>query len=157
MLFSWPTTIKKKKTVYRTPSREQRLSQSTRVGNELEKVNNAVTSSIRHLEDSAEALAKKNEAKLRKDVWHAAAELEYALFLLSLMNGEESRHRWKVNPGSKQTEIESLLESTRKLLETAKEDIAAKNPPDAHKKIWIARGYLLKIHDAYEKKRKEGK
>jgi hypothetical protein len=122
-----------------------------------EKVNNAITSSITHLEDSAEALAKKNEAKLRKDVWHAAAELEYALFLLSITKGEEPSHRWKVNPGSKQIEIESLLESTRKLLETAKEDIAAKNRPDAHRKIWIARGYLLKAHDAFEKKRKKGK
>ncbi len=122
-----------------------------------EKVNNAITSSISYLEDSAEALTKKNEAKLREDVWHAAAELEYALFLLSLVNGEESRHRWKVNPGSKQVEIESLLASTRELLETAREDIAAKKSPDAHRKIWVARGYLLKVHDVFEKKRKEGK
>jgi hypothetical protein len=121
------------------------------------KVISAITSSISHLENSEEALAKKNEAKLKKDVWHAAAELEYALFLLSLMNEEESRHRWKVNPGSKQIEIESLLDSTRKLLKTARDDIAAKNRLDAHKKTWIARGYLLKVHDAFEKKRKKGK
>jgi hypothetical protein len=123
----------------------------------LDKVISAITSSISHLDDSAEALAKKKEAKLMTDVWHAAAELEYALFLLSLMHREETRHRWKVNPSSKQIEIESLLESTRKLLETAREDIAAKNLPDAHKKIWTARGYLLEIHDAFEKKRKKGK
>ena len=122
-----------------------------------EKILGPITSAISHLEDSMEAFTKRKETKVMNNVWRAAADLEYALFLFSLKHQDETQSSsWKLDPHSKQVEIEPLLMSTKDLLETAKENIKTKNFLEAHKKAWIARGHLLRIHDAFEKKRKSG-
>lgn len=123
-----------------------------------EKILSTITSAISHLEDSMEAFAKKKETALMNNVWRAAADLEYTLFLFSLKHQNEPRSSsWKLDSHSKQSEIEPLLASTKDLLETAKESINANNFLEAHKKAWLARGQLLRIHDTFEKKRKSGK
>lgn len=124
----------------------------------LEKIPETITSAINHLEDSVEAFAKKKETEVMNNVWRAAADLEYALFLFSLRHQDETKSSsWKLDPHPKQVEIKPLLMSTKNLLQTAKENIKTKNFLEAHKKVWIARGHLLKIHDLFEKKRKSGK
>lgn len=123
-----------------------------------EKIHEAITSAINHLEDSVEAFATKKETEVMNNVWRAAADLEYALFLFSLKHQDETKSSsWKLDPHPKQVEIEPLLMSTKKFLEAAKENIKTKNFLQAHKNAWIARGHLLRIHDAFEKKRKSGK
>lgn len=123
-----------------------------------EKILGSITSAISHLEDSMEAFAKKKETEAMNKLWRAAADLEYALFLFSLKHQNEPRNSsWKLDSHSKQSEIEPLLASTKDLLETANESIKANNFLAAHKKAWLARGQLLKIHDTFEKKRKSDK
>jgi len=124
----------------------------------LDKILVAIDSSIRHLEDSVAASEKDKETKVINDVWQAAADLEYALFLFSLTHPDESKpSSWKANPRSKQAEIQPLLVTTKDLLETAKESLKTDDSLEAYKTAWIARGHLLRIHDAFEKKRKSAK
>jgi hypothetical protein len=121
-----------------------------------EKIIESVTSAINHLVGSMKALAKKDEKNLVNLVWRAGADLEYALFLFSLMHQNESESSsWKIDSHSKQLEISSILSSVQNLLREANDNMRAGELPDAHKKTWMARGYLLKVHDTFEKKRKE--
>lgn len=120
-----------------------------------EKILAAIASAIGYLEDSIFAFAKKDETEVVNNVWRAAANLEYALFLLSLEQQDETKNSsWKSVPHSKQTDIEPLLIQTKDLIETAKENVKTEKLLDAHKKAWIARGHLLRIHEILEKKRK---
>jgi len=119
----------------------------------------AITSSIAYLEGSMEALTKKDEEKVAYSAWRAASDLEYALFLFSLVNQDEPERRsWKPDPKSKQLEIEPLLVSAQNLIGEAKSSFEADEVHEAHKKAWMARGQLLRVHDLLEKKlRKEEK
>lgn len=121
-----------------------------------EKIIESIASAINHLEDSMKALAKKDEKNLVNHVWRAGADLEYALFLFSLMHQNESESSsWKIDSHSKQVEISSTLSSVQDLLREVKDNMEAGELLDAHKKTWTARGYLLRVHGIFEKKRKE--
>jgi hypothetical protein len=111
-----------------------------------------ITSAINHLEESMKALVEKNEKEVMRFVWKAAADLEHALFLFSLMHQEEnSSASWKLNPPSKKVEVGPTLVVTQNLLKEAKDSFEAENFHEAHKKTWMARGHLLRIHDFFEK------
>jgi len=124
-----------------------------------ENIFKAITSAMAHLEKSMETTAKKDEKKVAHFSWQAASDLEYALFLFSLMHQDETESSpWKTNPKSKQIEIEQLLISAQHLLKEAKNSFEADELHEAHKKTWTARGELLRVHDLFEKKlRKEKK
>ena len=118
-----------------------------------ENIFKVITSAIAHLEDSMEALVKKDEKKVAHFAWRAASDLEYALFLFSLMHQDETESSsWKLNPKSKQVEIGPLLISAQDLLKEARNSFEADELHEAHKKTWMARGQLLRVHDLLEKK-----
>jgi len=121
-----------------------------------EKIIESIASAINRLEGSMKALAKKDEKNLVNLVWRAGADLEYALFLFSLMHqNEPESSSWKIDLHSKQVEISSILSSVQNLLREAKDNMEAGELLGAHKKTWTARGHLLKVHDTFEKKRRE--
>lgn len=121
-----------------------------------EKIIESIASAINRLEGSMKTLAKKDEKNLVNLVWRAGADLEYALFLFSLMHQNESESSsWKIDLHSKQVEISSILSSVQNLLREAKDNMEAGELLGAHKKTWTARGRLLKVHDTFEKKRRE--
>jgi len=117
-----------------------------------QKISQAVTSALGYLEEAINLKAEMGELVML--VWKAASDLEYGLFLLSLNDQETRSSSWKL-PQSKHTEIESLLASTRKLLQESSKSLKADDLKEAHKKNWLARGQLFKIHDFYEKNRKK--
>lgn len=117
-----------------------------------EKIAEAIASAINHLENSMKALTNQDENAVRGPVWRAAAEMEYALFLLSLAHqGESLTSSIK---SSKQTEVGPALNSAQGLLIEAKESMSADKVEEAREKTWNARGYILKVWDQLEKKRK---
>ena len=121
---------------------------------QVQKISKTVTAALTYIEDSREAHAKSDENKVIDMTWHAASDLEYGLFLFSLLHQDETRSSsWKL-PSSKQPEIESLLASSQNLLREAAESLEADDHREAYKKTWIARGQLLRIHDFFEKKQR---
>ncbi len=124
-----------------------------------EKILKAITSAIAYLEDSMKARVKKDEKKVVHFAWRAASDLEYALFLFSLMHQNKTKtSTWKPKFHKKQLEIGSLLVSTENLLKEAKNGFKADEFHEAHKKTWMARHHLLRLHDFFEKeKRKDRK
>ena len=121
----------------------------------LEKLTGAIVSARGHLEDSMKVVSKGSDEDVSGIVWRAAADLEYALFLFSIMHqGESGSSSWKLGLRSKDVEVDSVLASTRDLLEEAESKIEAGELREAHQEIWMARGYLLRLQEFFEKKRK---
>ena len=117
-----------------------------------------ITSAINHLEESMKALVEKNEKEVTRFVWKAAADLEHALFLFSLMHQEETPSAsWKLNSPAKQVEVGPILVAAQDLLKEAKNSFEAENFHEAHKKTWMARGHLLRVHDFFEKRLRENR
>lgn len=120
-----------------------------------EKITKAVQTAQEHLEDSKKSITENNENALVGHVWEASAELEYALFLFSVLRQSENQsHPWKVDLESKQLEVASVIISTQELLREANTSFENGDLLEAHKKTWIARGYLLKVQEFFERKRK---
>jgi len=119
------------------------------------KITKAVLSAMKYLENCRKSITGNNENALANHVWKASAEVEYALFLFSILRqNEHESHSWKVDLKSKQFEVAPVIASTQKLLEKAKTNFENGDLLEAHKKIWTARGYLLKVQNVLEKKRK---
>jgi non-homologous end joining protein Ku len=122
---------------------------------QIQKISKTVTSALAYIEDAIDTQAKGNEEKVMQLTWRAASDLEYGLFLVSLRYPEETRSlSWKLPP-IKQPKIESLLASTQDLLKEAANSLEADDLKEAHKKTWIARGQLLRIHNLFEKKQRK--
>jgi hypothetical protein len=122
---------------------------------QTQKISKTVTSALAYIEDAIDTQAKGNEEKVMQLTWRAASDLEYGLFLFSLRRPEENQSSsWKL-PSIKQPKTESLLASTQELLKEAAKSFEADDFKEAHKKMWMARGQLLRIHDFFEKKQRK--
>ena len=121
-----------------------------------QKIIEAIKSAINHLESSMKCLVNRDENGVAGAVWRAAADLEYANFLFSVMQDESESRSWKLDLRSKQVEIEPLLVSAQDLLREVEIGLDVSELREAYKKTWMARGYLLKVQEILEKRRKKG-
>ena len=118
------------------------------------KLKKAITSAVSNLEHSLQALLKRDEEGLLNYVWRAAADSEYALFLLFIIHKKiVERSSWNSSFHQKKVEVGPSLVCARDNLKEAKKNIEANDLNNAYKKTWLARGYLLKVQDLFEKKR----
>jgi len=120
------------------------------------KIVEAIKSAINHLENSMKALVNGDENRVSDSVWRAAADLEYANFLFAIMQDSSESRSWKLDLRSKQVEIGPLLMSAQDLLKEAESSLGISELQEVYKKTWMARGYLLKVQEILEKKRKKG-
>ena len=121
-------------------------------------VNSALESAAVFLEDAMKAVLKKDETKIRELVWKASSELEYALFVLSLMINEDekltkTRMKLDVNPNYK-NDLGAVLVSVQDLTVEAQKLLDKKHFEEAYGRVKAARNYLLRLHEAFEKQRK---
>jgi len=122
-----------------------------------EKIVRSIASAVEHLEKSMEALVKKDSGGMESSVWRAAADVEYALFLFSLTQGEEPESSsWRPDLPPRQAETGPVLMLAQDLLKEAKGNIDAGDLREARKKTWAARGHLLKARELIEKRRRSG-
>lgn len=113
------------------------------------KISNAIRKALSLIEKQAESL---NKGETEADVWHAASEVEYALFLLSMVRGDEKQPS---TPKAKRAprRVDELLERAEEALKRCEEKLAENKYPSAHQEAYSARWFLLKIHEINEKKR----
>ena len=116
------------------------------------KITKAVLSAIEHLENSMKSIVEDDENLLEKRVWKASAEVEYALFLFSILRQDEQSPSWRVDLKSKKLEVAAVITSAQELLQKAKTSFENGNVLEAHKKMWMARGHLLKVQNFLERK-----
>jgi len=124
-----------------------------------EKIVTSLTSAMDHLKDSLQTLTKNyNEKAFANSVWVAAAEIEYVLFLFSIIHQEESSSSsWKHESTSKQVvELQPAFVSAQDLLKRAKDSMEAGDSVKAYEETRMARNLLLRVEELLEKKRKSG-
>lgn len=123
---------------------------------EKSKVSEALKNAVSLLEDAIKAYADNDDINLKNRVWHATAEVEYAVFLLSLAQ-ESENEPWKkdiqqptnLNIGAALTMAQdNILEAERKL---------ENNEAEAYRFAWIARGLMLTAQEGMEKTEKQRK
>lgn len=124
----------------------------------MEKITGAIKTAMSHLENSIEALEKSHidDKVVADSLWLASTEIEYVLFLFSLMYSDESESlSWKRNPQPKQVvEAKSTMVSAMGLLKEAEKNMESGSSLEAYEKAWTARNLLLKVTELFEKKRK---
>lgn len=122
-----------------------------------EKILSAITSAIGYLENSVKLFSNKNEEETYNMVWRTSSDVEYSLFLLSLLHLTEaesfsSKHKFS----SKQMEIQPALTSALNMLKEARGSVENNDLVNAYEKAWQARSYLFKVQEIFEKRRKIG-
>jgi hypothetical protein len=121
-----------------------------------EKILGALKSAIDYLENSISALNKGDENSLADNLWHVAAELEYALFLFSLtIQTEHDKLELKQNPEPKKNEIGQLLAEVQSFLDEAEKSMAKERLLEAYKSAYTARQYVFRIQQDLAKKKRE--
>ena len=121
-----------------------------------DKISKGLKTAMTYLENSLLALDKKDENLFIESVWHAAAELEYALFLFSIaFQNESSTSKWKPNPDLKKVGTHTMLAEAQNLLKEAEKQVANDQLLDSYKNAYIARHYILKVQEDIAKKKRE--
>ncbi|MGB9959839.1 MAG: hypothetical protein ACPLKQ_04900 [Candidatus Bathyarchaeales archaeon] len=119
-----------------------------------EKLLKALESATRYLEVSLSTLGN-DEKAFTDNLWHAAAELEYALFLFSLILEEESDvSKWKPNPEIKKGEAKELLAAAHSFLVESKNSFG-ENLMNAYKCVYMARHYVFRVQEELARKKRE--
>lgn len=121
-----------------------------------EKILMSLKSAATYLESSTLALDKEDEGLLADNLWHVAAELEYALFLLSVKTQNENDiPRLKSNLGFKKADVDSKLVDVKNLLNEAEKFFLSGRLQEAYKSAYVARQRTLMVEDDLGKKKRE--
>jgi hypothetical protein len=121
-----------------------------------EKISESLKTAITHLKNSILALDKKDEGSFADNIWHVAAELEFALFLFSMkFQDESSVSKLKPNPELKKAETGSLLLDVQKLLNEAEKCLRNQKLLDSYRNAYVARHYVLRVQEDLAKKKRE--
>jgi len=119
-----------------------------------DKILKALESAADHLEKSFSAMDNRDEDSFAKHFWHVAAELEYALFMFSLIFQEENvdKSKWKPNPDMKNGDLQSALAEVGGLLDKAKKLLTSGKVLDAYKVVYVARHRVFAIEESFARK-----
>lgn len=121
-----------------------------------DKILMALESATKHLDDSIFALKSGHEDAFSNHVWHVAAELEYALFLLLLTAENEQRaFLSKPNPEPKNLQMEQVILDAKELVGVAQESLKAGDLINAYKSAYLARLHIFKVQESLTKKKRE--
>ena len=121
-----------------------------------DKILRALESATSYLKKSISALKSGNENSFTEHFWHVAAELEYALFMFSLIFKEEiDKSKWKPNPEMKRDNVNDVLAEVRSLLDNAKKFLASGKVLNAYKSVYVARHRVFAVEENLAKKKRE--
>jgi len=121
-----------------------------------DKILRALESATSYLKKSISALKSGNENSFTEHFWHVAAELEYALFMFSLIFKEEiDKSKWKPNPEIKRDNVNDVLAEVRSLLDNAKKFLASGKVLNAYKSVYVARHCVFAVEENLAKKKRE--
>jgi hypothetical protein len=121
-----------------------------------EKIVNSLKSAIAYIENALTALAKANENMFDDSLWHTGAELEYALFLLSMTcKNEREGFQLKKHSETKNIEVGQLLVKAQTLLKEAEGFMSDRRLLEAYRSTYEARHYVFRIQENLAKRKRE--
>jgi len=113
-----------------------------------DKILKSLDTALNYYNNSVVALTNKDKKTLENHFWHILSELEYTLFVLSLMFNKEEYEQYL----PKQNEMEKNNIPISKLLTDAKQSIINNNVFETYKNVYMARYYATKIYNLLRKK-----
>ncbi len=119
-----------------------------------QKLFDSIVSAISNLEAARRVLMKRDEAKLHSYIWRAAADSEYALFLISIIHQDEPSS-WKLGINLGKEEAEHGIMLALDLIKEVRKSIEVDNNNETYKKLWIARGHLLNVQEIFERRERK--
>jgi len=120
------------------------------------KVATAIASALNYLENSIEALNNGgDDDAFAQNVWHVVAELEYALFLFSIVIQDNEFSKPKADPDPKKIELKQILADARHFLRSAEALVKDGKFLAACENVRNARNYMLKVQEEFSKRRRE--
>ena len=121
-----------------------------------EKMLRALKSAVRYVDDCMSGLNRKDNSAIADSLWHVGAEIEYALFLLSITISDESgMARLNSNFDFKKTNIDSIMVDLKNLLAEAEGFVLDKKLLEAYERVYVARQLVLKVRQDLAKKKRE--
>jgi len=119
------------------------------------KILKALSSTLTYLDKAASALRKGDENAFFNDVWHVAAELEYALFLflLALEESERNVQMLKPSPETINPSVGDVMLKVKELVEEAQNFLMKGDLSNAHSRVYLARHYIFKVQESLDKKK----
>jgi hypothetical protein len=120
----------------------------------IEKISNALKSALAYLENSARALSETDRTSFIDSLWHVASELEYALFILSLMlqkDGETPKPVLKIQ----KNDSNAVLIEVKKLLDDVQRLVPDREFEEAYDSLYAAKNCILRVYDYAAKDRRE--
>jgi hypothetical protein len=119
------------------------------------KVATAIASALNYLENSIEALNNGDDDAFAQNVWHVVAELEYALFLFSIVIQDDGFSKPKADPDPKKIELKQMLADVRHFLRSAEALVKDGEFLAAYENVRNARNYTLKVQEEFLKRKRE--
>jgi len=109
-----------------------------------------------YVDNSMLKTGKEDENSFEDNIWHVAAELEYALFFASmLVQDETTKSEWKPDPELKKAGVESIVTVVRDLVAEAEKCTESSKLLEAYRHAYVARDCVLKIQKDLEKERRK--
>jgi len=109
---------------------------------------------IKYLDGCISALKGGYENAFSDNVWHVAAQLEYALFMLSLNLGNgHTASSVKLNPEPKGLPINQTMLKVKELVNAAQSFLEAGDLVNAYRIAYLARHYIFKVQESLVKKK----
>ncbi|MCS7125032.1 MAG: hypothetical protein NZ932_06455 [Candidatus Bathyarchaeota archaeon] len=121
-----------------------------------ERISRALLSVLDYLNKSISNFKNEDEKAFFSDVWHVAAELEYTLFLLSLIVGNENNtSQTKLNHELKSLPTDQVMLKVKDLVSEAQESIRNGDFMKAYKSAYLARHYVFRVQESLTEKKRE--
>jgi len=122
-----------------------------------DKIEAALTTALKHLEESVSAHARNDEHTMTNSLWLASSEAEYAVFLLSFTQSDKGEvNPLKLDSSPKQPfEPRLILTHAQQLLKSAKANAHVGEYRRSYEEAWAARNLLIKAQELLDKKRRE--
>jgi len=119
-----------------------------------DKILEALESTIKYLDGCISALKGGYENAFSDSVWHVAAQLEYALFMLSLNLGNgHTASSVKLNPEPKSLPIDQAMLKVKELVGAAQSFLKAGDLVNAYRNAYLASQYIFKVQESLAKKK----
>jgi hypothetical protein len=119
------------------------------------KIAKSLVLALTYVNESIKAVDKEDYKMLADNVWHLAAELEYALFLLTItIEREHDKSSWTPGPGIKSRELRPTLDQTKDLIRKITSQMSDNELLDACENTFQARKNVLCVQKYLERKNK---
>lgn len=118
------------------------------------KVAVAIASALNYLENSIETLSSGDCDAFAQNVWHVVAELEYALFLFSIIIQDNVLSKPKATPNPKKIELKQMLDDASCFLRGAEALVKDGKFLAAYENVRNARNCMLNVQEEFSKRRR---